>query len=153
DRADSDYVRRHMIKVNASYGLPFGRGQALFGSVPAWIDAALGGWRMSGICQYATGRYFTPTFAASGGLSNSRPDVAPGVSGNLPRGEPTPQRWFNPAAFAIVPAIDPTTGLPRFGNAGRNTLIGPGLNAVDATLAKSWRLSGDSARLTFRLEA
>jgi hypothetical protein len=75
------------------------------------------------------------------------------MSGNLPRDERTPQRWFNPAAFAIVPATDPATGLPRFGNAGRNTLIGPGLNVVDATLAKSWRLSGDSARLTFRLEA
>ena len=153
DRADSDYVRRHMVKVNASYRLPVGRGQAFFGSVPAWVDAALGGWSVSGIWQYATGRYFTPTFTASGGLSNSRPDVAPGVSGNLPRGERTPQRWFNPDAFALVPATDPTTGLPRFGNAGRNTLIGPGLNVVDATLAKSWRVSGDAARLTFRLEA
>jgi hypothetical protein len=153
DRADSDYVRRHMVKANASYGLPFGRGQAFFGSVPAWIDATLGGWRVSGIWQYATGRYFTPSFASSGGLSNSRPDVVPGVSGNLPRGERAPQRWFNPEAFAIVPATDPATGLPRFGNAGRNILIGPGLNVVDATLAKSWRVSGDAARLTFRIEA
>jgi Carboxypeptidase regulatory-like domain len=153
DRANSDYTRRHMVKVNASYRLPFGRGQAFFGSVPAWIETALGGWRVSGIWQYATGRYFTPTFAASGGLSNSRPDVVPGVSGNLPRGARTPQRWFNPAAFAIVPATDPSTGLPRFGKAGRNILIGPGLNVVDATLAKSWQVYGDNTRLAFRLEA
>ncbi len=60
---------------------------------------------------------------------------------------------LNPAAFAIVPATDPATGLPRFGKAGRNILIGPGLNVVDATLAKSWLLSGETTRLTFRLEA
>jgi hypothetical protein len=60
--------------------------------------------------------------------------MAYGVNPNLPRGERTPQHWFNPAAFAIPPAVDPVTGLPRFGDAGRNTIVGPSLNNIDGSL-------------------
>jgi len=55
-------------------------------------------------------------------------------------------------AFAPVPATDAVTGLPRFGNAGRNIILGPGLAVLDATLGKSIRLR-EGASLTFRLEA
>ena len=137
DRADSDYVRRHVLKVNGSWDVPFApRGP---------LTRFFGGWRLSGIWQYMTGMYFTPQFSSTGGLSNNRPDVIAGVRANLPRGERTAQRWFNPAAFAEVPALDPVTGLPRFGNAGRNILVGPGLNNLDASLAKSfpvWKEGG-----------
>jgi hypothetical protein len=150
DRADSDYVRRHMVKINGTYALPFGRDQQFGAKAPRWVDALAGGWRVSAIWQFATGRYFTPQVTASGGLSNSRPDRI--ADGNLPAGDRTPERWFDPSAFVAVPAVDPATGLPRFGNSGRNVLIGPGLNVVDATLAKSVRLYGRS-RLTLRLEA
>src|SRR5262249_49922286 len=136
DRANSDYVRRHAITANAVYDLPIGRNRTLFGDMPRWLDLTAGGWRLSGIWRYTTGRYLTPTFTSSGGLSNSRPDVVSGVKANLPAGERRPDRWFNPAAFAIVPAVDPVTGLPRYGNSGRNTVLGPGLNMLDANLAK-----------------
>ncbi len=46
---------------------------------------------------------------------------------------PTPQQWFNTAAFAI-PA--PYT----FGNAGRNILRGPGLATVDFSLKRAFAL-------------
>ena len=144
DRADSDYVRRHVLKVNGSWDVPFApRGP---------LTRFFGGWRLSGIWQYMTGMYFTPQFSSSGGLSNNRPDVIAGVQANLPRGERTPQRWFNPAAFAEVPAVDPALGQPRFGNAGRNILVGPGLNVLDASLAKSFPVWKEGWRATFRLE-
>src|SRR5262249_35080949 len=110
-------------------------------------------WRVSWIWRLTTGRYLTPSFTAQGGLSNNRPDVVYGVSPNLAADRRSPQRWFNPAAFAPVPAIDPVTGLPRFGNAGRNIILGPGLSVMDATLAKSFRLQREGAQVTFRLEA
>jgi hypothetical protein len=144
DRADSDYVRRHVLKLNGSWDLPF--------SPSGRFTRFFGGWRLSSIFQYMTGMYFTPEFTTTGGLSNNRPDVLPGVSANLPRDQRTPQRWFNPAAFTEVPAVDPATGLPRFGNAGRNILVGPGLNVVDASLAKSFPLWKENWRLSFRLE-
>ena len=152
DRAASDYVRRHQITVNGAYDLPFGRGRQFARTMNAMGEAMLGGWRLSGIWRYTTGRYFTPLFTAAGGLSNNRPDVVAGVSANLRRDQRTPLRWFNPAAFAPVPAVDPAIGTARFGNAGRYILVGPGLNTMDVSLAKSFRLR-EKASLSFRLEA
>jgi hypothetical protein len=153
DRANSDYVRRHSLNINGVYDLPVGRRQPFLKTMPGWLEAVAGGWKIGGIWHYATGRYLTPTFTSSGGLSNSRPDVVYGVQANLPRGERTPQRWFNPAGFAIVPAVDPVTGLPRYGNAGRNTIAGPGTNYMDANLAKVVPLGKESRTLTLRVEA
>jgi hypothetical protein len=138
DRADSDYVRRHVINVNATWDIP-------------WKHRYFGGWRLSGIWRYSTGRYLTPTFTSTGGLSNNRPDVVYGVKPNLPRSQRSPNRWFNPAAFREVPAVDPITGLPRFGNAGRNIVIGPGINVMDVSVAKQYRLR-EKQTATFRLE-
>jgi len=152
DRANSDYTRRHQITADATYDLPVGRGRPFLNHMPKALDAIAAGWRLSGIWRYTTGRYFTPSFTATGGLSNNRPDVVYGVQANLPGDQRTRVRWFNPAAFAIVPAIDPVTGLPRFGNAGRNILAGPGLDSVDAMLAKSFGL-GEKRALSLRLEA
>lgn len=138
DRANSDYVRRHVININSTWQMP-------------WKHRYLGGWRLSGIWRFSSGRFLTPTFASTGGLSNNRPDVVYGVNPNLPRSERSPSRWFNPAAFKEVPAVDPITGLPRFGNAGRNIVIGPGINVMDASLAKQFRIrEGHTA--SFRLE-
>ena len=39
-----------------------------------------------------------------------------------------------------------------FGDAGRNILIGPGINVLDASLQKSFAVFGETRRLTFRLE-
>ncbi len=152
DRADSDYVRRHLVNVNAAWELPLGRGRAFLGHLPRWAEAAAGGWRLSGIWRYTTGRFLTPSFASTGGLNNNRPDVVAGVQANLPRGQRSASRWFNPAAFAEVPAVDPAAGQPRFGNAGRNILAGPGLHIFDANLAKSFRLAAERQTVTFRLE-
>jgi len=153
DRANSDYVRRHTVNVNGTYDLPIGRHQPFLATMPKALDTVLGGWKVGGIWHFATGRYLTPTFTSSGGLSNSRPDVVAGISPNLPRDQRTPQMWFNPAAFAIVPATDPITGLPRFGNAGRNTILGPGTNYMDANIAKNIALGSERRILTLRVEA
>jgi hypothetical protein len=138
DRANSDYVRRHVINVNATWQLP-------------WRHRLFGGWRLSSIWRFSTGRYLTPTFTATGGLANNRPDVVYGVSPNLPGGERSADRWFNAAAFTPAPATDPVTGQPRFGNAGRNIILGPGVNVIDASLAKLFRVH-EGHDITFRLE-
>jgi hypothetical protein len=153
DRARSDYVRRHQVTINSTYDLPVGRGRAVLRGLPQVADAALGGWRVSGIFRFTSGRYFTPSFIAAGGLSNNRPDVVAGIRANLPAEERTPRKWFNPAAFVPVPATDPGSGLPRFGNAGRNILVGPGLSTVDASFAKVVRLRDSGLSAAFRLEA
>ena len=153
DRANSDYVRRHTINLNGVYDLPVGHGQPFLSQMPRWLDTAVGDWKVGGIWHFATGRYLTPSCASAGGLSNTRPDVVSNVPLNLSGGQRTPQEWFNPAALACVPATDPLTGLPRFGNAGRNIIVGPGTNYLDANLAKIFPLGTDRRLLTIRVEA
>jgi hypothetical protein len=154
DRADSTFVRRHLIKMNGVYDLPFGRGRAWFSQAPRWLNAAIGGWRLSGLWTFNTGVRFTPTYTATGGglLVSSRPDVVYGVQANLPAGERNASRWFNTTAFAPPPATDPATGLPRLGNAGRNILVGPGISVADASLAKSFPVFREGWRVSFRIE-
>jgi hypothetical protein len=152
DRADSDYVRRHTININAVYDLPVGRHQPFLSNMPRALDTALGGWKLGSIWHFATGRYLTPSCTSAGGLSNTRPDVVYGVETNLPRDQRTAQEWFNPAGFACVAATDPATGLPRFGNAGRNIIVGPGTNYMDANLAKVIALGSERRQLTLRVE-
>jgi hypothetical protein len=153
DRANSDYVRRHSININAVYDLPIGKRQPFLSHMPRALDTAVGGWKLGSIWHYATGRYLTPSCTSAGGLSNTRPDVVYGVQPNLPADQRTAQRWFNPAAFACVAASDPVTGLPRFGNAGRNTILGPGTNYMDGNLAKIFPLASEKRLLTLRVEA
>ncbi len=61
---------------------------------------------------------------------------------------PTADAWLNPAAFAIPQNAD---GTYRYGNLGRNTLLGPGYFNLDAALTKDIRL-GDTRRLQIRWE-
>jgi len=152
DRADSDYVRRHTIHANGTWELPFGRGRMLLNGAPRWLDGIAGGWRLSGIWTRYTGMRFTPAINNTG-LVNTRPNYVWGIQANLPASERTPSRWFNPAAFVAPPATcGPAHNAACMGTAGRNILIGPGINVVDASLMKSFPVFGESRRLTFRLE-
>ena len=56
-----------------------------------------------------------------------------------------PQSWFNPCAFAT-----PQPG--RFGSAGRNILIGPGIQNLDVSLVKNMPFRTEGRRLQFRVE-
>lgn len=55
-------------------------------------------------------------------------------------------------ASAAEPVLDPATGLPRLGNSGRNVIVGPGLNIMDAGIYKRFRMGGEKRVLTFRVE-
>ena len=108
---------------------------------------------MGGIWRHQTGQYLTPTFSQSNALSNNRPDRVLGVSADLPGDKRGPQRWFSPAAFAIPPTLDPATGEARFGNCGRNVVLGPGLNVMDLAMYKMFPLGKNERRsISFRFE-
>jgi carboxypeptidase family protein len=153
DRANSDYVRRHQINSNFTWEVPIGRGKKFGAGAPRWIMPVVSSWRLSGIWRFTTGRYLTPSYTPPGSFaSNNRPDVVYGVSSKLSDSERTPNRWFNAAAFATPPTLDPTTGQPRFGNSGRNIILGPGLNRLDASLSKSFPVARESKRIFFRMD-
>jgi hypothetical protein len=58
---------KHKFLVNYSWDLPFGRGKALAGNIPAAVDKVIGGWRVAGTTTIRSG---TPALAyvPSGGV-------------------------------------------------------------------------------------
>lgn len=76
--------------------------------------------------------------SGSGESSNDRPNAV----GNPNNGPKQWNAWFNTAAFT---AAAPGT----FGNAGRNTIIGPRNNVADFSLMKSTRIA-ERFQLQFR---
>jgi len=60
-------------------------------------------------------------------------------------GTHTADQWFNPAAFATPPAF-------TYGNVGRNSVYGPGLQTMDLALSRSFSIT-EAARFQLRAEA
>ena len=78
--------------------------------------------------------------AGTGAPIVNRPDLV----GDPNIDNPTPDRFFNTAAFVAPPFGD-------FGDSGRNVIIGPGLANVDLALLRSLRLS-DRVGAQFRVD-
>ncbi len=152
-----DYSRaatdvRHNAALNATYDLPFGRGRRFLGSAGKGIDRAVSGWTLASIANLQTGFPFSPQLGynptGSGDTRNPvRPDIKPNFRGSLYRSGSTAQRvaqYFDAAAFSA-----PAYG--TVGNAGRDTLTGPGYADWDLSLLKTTQLA-ERARLQFRAE-
>lgn len=153
-RANSKFDARHTIAANFVYGLPFGRGQAVLGGAPRWLDEAVGGWKVSGDVIYHTGFPFQTT------------------TGTFPIDftQDAPPIFVGPSS-AVAPSIhvvngqvqffsDPTKALGAFqfpfgGTIGnRNVLYGPHFSNVDMALLKDFPMPwSDRQRLQFRAEA
>src|SRR5207245_9843024 len=107
------------------------------GSRNSVLQAIAGGWQINGLVSVRTG---TPINLAAGadvalsGTPNQRPNVIhdPVLSGDRPRGERI-LAWFDRTAFA-----SPDTG--KYGNVGRNALLGPNSASSNAALFKYFRL-------------
>jgi len=120
------------------------------GGVTDWI---LGGWQINGITSMVSGSPSTPgqNFnSANTDTGSRRPDVIGdpnAISRSRPRSEQI-QQFFNTAAFRRA---DLTNGTYRFGNAGRNIIIGPGVYLYDFSTYKNFKIREEIA-LQFRAE-
>jgi len=144
DRGLSAFHVKHNLTFNWTYDLPFGRNLKGLGG------ALVKGWQLNNITAIRSGTPFTVRLGSnrSGNLNttsfsaNERPNLKPGASSNPVLGRP--DRYFDGTAFELQP-------VNTRGTLGRNTLIGPGLVSVDASLGKSFSL-GESRSLLFRAE-
>jgi len=145
--ADDNGVTRHRTVSYAIYELPFGSGKHFGNSLPGWVRQTFGNWQTSAILALQSGRFITPSFSTFD-PSNTR--TFGGRADRIADWEisnPTIDRWFNPAAFAIpgCPATTPVCTTPaavgRFGNSARNVMTGPGLVNFDFGLFKFFKLS------------
>jgi hypothetical protein len=116
----------------------------------------LGGWQVNGIITLKNGQPFTigggGTPAALTALNVTPvPNVAPDFNGPVVFGSPNKsedpsgrRRYFDPNAFSLP-------GSRQIGNAGRNTLIGPGTATWDLGLTKNFDIT-EEVRVQFRSE-
>ena len=128
-RGLSDFDARHRFVFSGLYELPF-HGNLL-------VD----GWQLSSIVQMQTGNpvNLVVNNAAFTGTNNT---VRPDVTGPIEI-LGTPNRWFDTTPF-VVP-------VNRFGNLGRNVVIGPGFNNVDFSVIKRTKLT-ETQLIEFRWE-
>ena len=148
----SDFDVRQNWVFNFTWELPFANGLS---GVPA---AILDGWTLSGIWTMRSGPPLTVFVTANRSRSQWNPSRGPGHGQDRPNYAPgygpdnavsgSPDRWFDPAAFALQPA-------GFLGNTGRGDVIGPNLRTLDLSLTKqaAWARLGANGRLEFRLEA
>ncbi len=157
-RGNSDFDIRHLVNVNGVWELPIGRGRALAGNAPGWLNTIVGGWEVTGIFTARSGLPFhlatvswPKTFIFDGG--NGVPVVLTGDLNALRAGiHDTPdgiQFFADPqAALAAV-------RYPRHGEIGNRNIIRsqPYWN-VDSAVLKNFKLPwSETQRLQLRWEA
>jgi hypothetical protein len=141
ERGLSSFDMRHNLSLGFTTQTPVGKGALLGGGA---AERILKSWHLAGAITASSGTPFTARVlgnladaSGSGNLGSSRAD-ATGLSVTGGSG------FFNPAAFAPPP-------FGRYGNAGRNTIPGPGRFSLNLSLSRSFHLS-ERQRLEFRLD-
>ena len=124
----SDFDARQRFILSATYALPF------IGHV------LTRGWQLATIVQAQSGNpvnIVTSNASLTGTPNTVRPDLTGPVRiiGSV-------DRWFDPSVFVAI---------NRFGNLGRNVVIGPGFNNTDLSVIKNVR-PADHVALQFRVD-
>jgi hypothetical protein len=147
ERGLSSFDQRLRFTGDYLWQLPFGHDKR-------WLNNAglarnlLGDWQWSGDWTIASGLPFTPR------VLGSVTDVNSGVNGTLRAdvtgqpvylSNPTTATWFNTGAFVAPP-------LGQYGDARRNSIIGPGQLLFDMALTKVIPLK-ESRNLELRMQA
>ena len=145
---NSNFDVRNAFKAFVVYDLPFGKGKQFLNN--SWLlDEVIGGLQVSATAVVSAGNPFQ-VFANGDnsyqGTGSVFPNRIPGVSTAPPGGKRTATKWFNPAAFS-----DPGNG--AFGDAGRNTLTGPGFDSENMSLLKAFKLPWRDMGFSFRIDA
>src|SRR6202008_3368668 len=115
-----------------------------------WTRLASQNWQLAAIYQVQTGMPFTISVfgdtANSGTVLGENPIRAKATGKPIfGPGTHTADEWFNPAAFSTPAAF-------TFGDVGRNSVYGPGLQTLDAALVRAFHLM-ERANFQFRVEA
>ncbi|SPF32293.1 putative TonB-dependent receptor [Candidatus Sulfotelmatobacter kueseliae] len=135
ERARSEFDIRHRLSAAYVYKLPFGAGRFQAGNHV--LNYLVSDWEVSGIFTAQSGPPFTPQI--SGDISQTNEgDDRPNLVGNPVPAKQTPNQWVLASAFS-APA--PYT----FGDAGRNSLTGPGLASWDFSVSRHFRLTEGTA--------
>ena len=113
------------------------------------------GWQLNVIGSLSTGTPFTVYDSADVSLQGSAPEISgfyssrPDLVSNPNVGQPhTANQWVSRAPFL---QLNPQTQAGQFGNEGRNVVRGPGIEEVDLSLFKYFKID-ETKRVQFRAE-
>jgi hypothetical protein len=169
-RGVADFNIGKTLVINAIWEVP------TLKSVSRPVGWITNGWELTGVYTASSGLPFTPTLGTDGdplGLGSSDPwDFPNRLSGCDPINHnfkrTSPPAYVNVTCFAVptapIPAFymancNPSVGPPQCinirGNAGRNSLTGPGLENLDFSVYKNFSIGriSETARVQFRAEA
>jgi hypothetical protein len=149
ERGLSGFDFRRRWTTSLLYQLPIGTGHALFGNAGRAANALIGGWQVGTIVNLQDG-FPLSAMCGAGSVQNNDSSCYPdnlGINPNLPRSQQDPSHFYNTAAF--VNRL-PGAGF-RYGNSGRNTIIGPGVIDCDFSTMKDFKFK-ESAGVEFRAE-
>jgi hypothetical protein len=140
DWGNSNWDIRHRFVASYSYELPFFKNKG-------WEHVVLGGWQLNGVTTLQKGTPILLTVsgdpANTGAPTPERPDLIAPAAANCGADHLT--NCITASSFRMPAAY-------TYGNAGRNTLKGPGLATTDLSLFKNFPLAGEHARVQLRLE-
>lgn len=140
----SAFDTRHRFVTSGLWDVPIGKGKHV-NVTNKFANTIVGDWQMGSIVTLQSGFPITPNIGGTDrsgtGGGFDRPN-ATGISPYLDN--PVPTKWFNLAAFSV-----PAAG--TYGNAGRNSVVGPGVVTFDFSLHKDFKTT-EKQRLEFRWE-
>ena len=145
DRADgkgySNLFGHNQLTISQIYQVPFGRGLKYGSNVSKAVDAAVGGWQISGITTFYSGFPFSPSLENYG--SGIQPNVGPNNRPDLGSGSPyagaqgNRNQWFVGGVGGAF--LFPSSN--TFGNYPINTLIGPHFIQQDLSISKTFHFT------------
>jgi hypothetical protein len=145
NRALAVFDRPYILTLSGTAASPAGLGQKYLNKRVA--SALLAGWQLNGIFEAYSGTPFTISAASTSlnaaGSSQLADRVRPGPC--ISKGYHGPNAsYIDPTCFASVTAV-------RFGNAGFNSLRGPGVKDLNGSLFRTFNVLGER-KLEFRAE-
>jgi len=137
ERSELEESRRHWLVISHTWDLPWYKNQR------GWLGRIAGGWSVSGVWTFSTGRLFGPSVTSVARGVATRPNVV--GEWYLPPEERSLFRYFRTEAFARPPDW-------TYGNAGKWIIRGPGSYDLSAFALKDVRIL-EKMRIQLRLEA
>jgi hypothetical protein len=142
NRGLASFDHAHILSVSALWQIPVGRGRTWGANMNRAADAIAGGWQFVPIYLYSSGAPLT--FAVPGATLGNGWATRPNLIGNPTLSDPTPNLWFNPAAFTAPPQY-------QFGNSGVGIVTGPSSQVANLSLGKNFAVT-EKGYVQFRWE-
>lgn len=123
---------RQRLTLSGTWEVPFGKGRVYMNNANRLVDAALGGWNVTGLMSYQSGAL----------IKFTNVQVAGNPGANVPAGA-----FFNPAAIQSLPAYTEETNPWYYPG-----VTGPHFFNLDASLVKDFHLT-ERFKFSLRMDA